>query len=445
MNSYDIVIIGAGPGGYTAAERAGALGMKVLLIEKADLGGICTNWGCIPTKSLLNSAKLYAHALDGGRFGVSCEKVSFNLTEAMQWKQQTVETLRSGIAFLLKKSNVEVISGEAQVLGPNRISVEGTEYEGRYLIIAAGSSPAVPPIPGADRNIVMTSREILAIDHIPKKLTVIGGGVIGVEFASLLSTIGSEVTVLEMMPEIIPMMDAEFAKLMRREMKQINFKTGCKVEEILEDGVAYTDRKGSRSVVPSDAVLMSVGRRPNTAGLEQLGAVIDRTGIAVDEHMRTSIPNVYAGGDVNGKSLLAHSAARMADVAVAHITGKPDHMRYGAVPWAVYTLPEAAGCGITEQEAKERGYNVKSASLQMRANGRFLAEHGKRAGGLCKVVSEADTGVILGVHMLGASCSEMIFGASVFIEAELRVQDVKEIIFPHPSVSEIIKDVCFAL
>ncbi len=445
MSIYDLIVIGAGPGGYVAAERAGALGKRVLLIEKAEMGGVCTNWGCIPTKSLLNSAKHLVHAQESSKYGVHCGDVTFELSEAMAWKDEVVQTLRSGITFLMKKHNVEVVSGEAVCIDRNHVAVGETVYECTNLIIATGSSPFVPPIPGVENELVMTSKQILSIDRIPRKLAVIGGGVIGMEFGSLFSSIGSEVTVIEMMPEILPMMDGEFAKLMRREMKKITCKTSCRVEEILPDGLVYTDKKGKRQQLEADAVLLSVGRRPNTGGLKELGLDIDRTGVVVDQYMRTNLPGVYAIGDVNGRSLLAHSASRMADVAISHMFGTPQQMRYHAIPWAIYTLPEAAGCGMTEEEAKKNGHRVISASAQMRSNGRFLAEHGKRAGGLCKVVADADSRVILGIHLLGAVSSEMIHSASVIIESELRVQDVQEIVFPHPSVSEIIKDVCFQL
>jgi len=445
MSVYDLIVVGAGPGGYIAAERAGAMGKKVLLIEKADLGGVCTNWGCIPTKSLLNSAKHFAYAKESGKFGVHCREVTFDLSEAMAWKQEVIETLRSGIQFLMKKNGVEIVRGVAEFTDRSHVTVDGTVYEGKNIIIATGSSPFVPPIPGAEKELVMTSRDILAVERVPEKLVVIGGGVIGMEFSSLFSTIGSEVTVIEMMPEILPMMDGEFAKLMRREMKSVRFKTGCTVEEILDDGVVYTDAKGKRKTAAADAVLMSVGRRPNTAGLERLGLAIDRSGVTVDETMQTNLPGVYAVGDVNGRSLLAHSASRMAEVAVANMFGSGSIMRYNAIPWAVYTLPEAAGCGLTEKDAAEKGIKVTCASAQMRSNGRFLSEHGKRAGGLCKVVADAETHVILGIHLLGAVSSEIIHSAAAIIESELRVQDVREIIFPHPSVSEIIRDVCFEL
>jgi dihydrolipoamide dehydrogenase len=446
MEQYDLIVVGAGPGGYIAAERAGALGKKVLLIEKDQLGGICTNWGCIPTKSLLNSAKHYLYAKESQKMGVHCENVSFNMTEAMAWKQETIETLRSGIQFLMKSNKVEVVFGEASFTDNHHVIVNGNIYFGEYIILATGSSPAVPPIPGHDLPNVVTSNGILEVDHIPESLVVIGGGVIGIEFASFFSTVGTKVTVIEMMNEVLPMVDGEFAKLMRREMKGVDFHLGCKVEGITANGVEYVDAKGAKRTVEAALVLLSVGRRPNTKGFESLGVVVDRSGVVVDDTLRTNIPNVYAIGDVNGKSLLAHSASRMAEVVVSNLFGSSrQKMRYHAIPWAVYGIPEAAGCGLTEQDAAKKGIKVVSATTQMRSNGRFLAENGKRAAGLCKVVADASTGVILGIHLIGPYSSEIIHGAAVMMEAELRLKDVKEIVFPHPSVSEVIKDTVFAI
>ncbi|MGH0054006.1 MAG: dihydrolipoyl dehydrogenase [Sphaerochaetaceae bacterium] len=446
MDTYDLIVVGSGPGGYVAAERAGALGKKVLLIEKGQLGGVCTNRGCIPTKSLLNSAKLYHHTLDGAKFGVESASTTFSLPDAMTWKEDTVKTLRNGIEFLMKANKVETVFGEAEFVDAHHVKVADTMYEGSYLILATGSSPFVPPLPGANLGHVLTSDEILELKEVPASLVIIGGGVIGIEFASFFSMIGTKVTVIEMMDEILPMMDAEFAKLMRRELKNVDFHLGCKVEEITKDSVHYLDAKGKKQSLEAALVLMSVGRKPNIQGMEKLGLDINRRGIVVNERLQTNVANIWAIGDVNGRSLLAHSASRMAEVAVSNIFGsKQMTMRYNAIPWAVYGNPEAAGCGITEKEAKDRNIPVRSQTVQMRANGRFLAEQGKRAAGLVKVICHQESGAILGVHLLGPYSSEMIWGASALIEAELRVQDVKEIVFPHPSVSELIKDACFAL
>lgn len=445
MAQYDLIVIGSGPGGYIAAQRAGTLGKKVLLIEKEHYGGVCTNKGCIPTKSLLGSAKTYEHAKNGSLFGVDAKDIAFNLKSAMAHKQDTVETLRGGIEFLMKSAKVETVFGEAKALDAHRVEVNGTIHECSYLIIATGSSAFVPPIPGSDLPHVLTSDDILEIESLPSELVVIGGGVIGVEFASFFSMVGVKVTVIEMLDEILPMADAEFGKLARRAMKDVTFNLGCKVEKITENSVVYTDAKGERKELTAEKILMSVGRRPNIAGLEALGLKIEKGAVVVDEQMRTSLPTVYAIGDVNGKSLLAHSASRMADVAVSTIFGKGMKMRYDAIPWVVYSNPEIAGCGLTEAQAKERGYEVLVHTAQGRQSGRFLAEQGKRAPGMIKVVADKESGVILGVHLLGPYSSEIIWGVAAILEAELRIQDVKEIVFPHPSVSELLKDAVFAL
>ncbi|MCP4396000.1 MAG: FAD-dependent oxidoreductase, partial [bacterium] len=250
--------------------------------------------------------------------------------------------------------------------------------------------------------------------------------------------------VVEMMDEIVPMMDAEFAKSLRKALPKVSFHLGAKVESIGKDRVSFSTKDKQESL-QSDLILISVGRRPNVQGLETLGLDLRTQGIKVNEKMQTNLPGVYAVGDVTGESLLAHSASRMAEIAVNTMCGREDRMRYQAVPWVVYTLPEVAGCGLTEQEAESQGIQVKTASMQMRANGRFLAEYGKNSPGLCKVVVDADTNILKGVHLLGGSCSEMIYGVAAMIEAELRVQDIQEIIFPHPSVSEIIKDTLWEL
>ena len=437
---YDLIIIGAGPGGYIAAERAGARGKSVLLIEKGELGGVCLNCGCIPTKTLLNSAKIYKYKDKGEQFGVTFKNANFNLTKAMEWKRNVIETQRKGIAFLMKKYKVEVVSGEATFVDKNSVKVNDKIYQGKNIIIAVGSSPFIPPIKGVGSKRVMTSTQILEINEIPKSLTVIGGGVIGLEFASFFSSIGTEVNVIEMMPEIAPMMDNELAKTLRKALKGINFHLSLKVESI-EDNIVKFSKDGKEESVASDAILVSVGRKPNIEGLglENIGIDFSKKGINIDEKMQTNIPGIYAIGDVTGKSLLAHSASRMGEVAVNNICGDKDKMRYNAIPWVIYTLPEAAGCGLTKEEAELAGINVKTGSVLMRVNGRFLAENGPDQG-ICKVVVDADKDTIIGVHMLGAASSEIIYGAAVMIESELRGKDIKGVVFPHPTISEIIRD-----
>ncbi len=455
--SYDVIILGGGPGGYIAAERAGARGLSTLLIEERELGGVCLNEGCIPTKTLLNSAKHYLHGIELGKYGVSFENPSFDLNTAMKWKGRVVKTLVKGVAYQMKRHHVDVVKGRGRFVSANEVEVDGTVYRGGHIIIATGSSAAVPPIPGADGENVVTSREILEISQMPESLAVIGGGVIGTEFASFFSSFGIEVHIIEMMDEILPFMDTELAGMLRKEMKdRVHFHLGCKVERIDGHTVVFSSSSGAvdnphaggtrQESIQADMILMSVGRRPNVDGMgfEEIGLDFSKQGIVVNERMQTNLSGVYAVGDVTGKSLLAHSAYRMGEVAVNVLSGERDRMRYGAVPWVVYTMPEGAGVGYTEALAAEEGRKMKTASLQMRANGRFLAENAGQ-NGICKVLVDAENDTLQGVHMLGGASSEIIYGAAAMIEAELRVKDIREIIFPHPTVSEIIKDTLWEL
>jgi dihydrolipoamide dehydrogenase len=444
--SWDIIIIGAGPGGYVMAERAGHKGKKVLLVEKAHLGGVCLNWGCIPTKTLLNSAKHYMHAKEAPEFGVTANDIRFDLAKAMAWKTEVVETLRGGVGYKMKKNGVEVVKGEARLLGPRRVQVGDETFEAEHVVIATGGSPFVPPIHGVEQPHVVTSKEILDVQELPGSLVVVGGGVIGIEFASFFSSLGVKVDVIEMLDEIIPFMDREQAAAFRKSLRgKVDFHLECRVQSIDGHDVHYVDAAGQEQVLPADLVLMSVGRAPNVDGMgfEAAGLDFDRNGIRTDEQQRTNLPGVFAIGDVTGKSQLAHSASRMGEVALNTILGKADRFRTSAVPWAVYSFPEIAGCGLTESEAKDAGHAVETATLPMIMSGRFLAENGKRGAGSVKVVKDADTDVLLGVHMFGGISSEIIWGVAAMIEAELRVQDIQEIIFPHPTAGEVIRDAMF--
>ncbi len=443
---YDLMILGAGPGGYVAAERAGALGMKVLIVEKAHLGGVCLNEGCIPSKTFLNSAKHYANALHAQTFGVKVSGVEFDMAAVYERKEKVVKMLRAGVAYQMKRHHVDVVEGEGAIVGKSRIKVGDATFTGKNILIATGSSAIRIPIPGADLPHVMTSREMLQITQLPKRLVVIGGGVIGMELACFCHDVGVDVTVIEMLPEIIPNFDDDIASTLRKALGGITCHLGAKVEGIEKDKVIFS-KDGKQQSVPADMVLMSVGRSPNTRGigLESIGVDVARQGIRVDDQMRTNIPGVYAIGDVTGRMQLAHTASRMGEVAVNTIAGKPDRMRWKAVPWVVYTHPEVAGVGLTEREAAEAGRKVTVGKLPLKASGRFLAENDSRAPGFCKVLVDADTQVLLGVHMLGGPCGEIIYGAAAMIEAELRVQDIRDIVFPHPTVSEIVRDTVWEL
>jgi dihydrolipoamide dehydrogenase len=443
---YDLIVLGGGPAGYYSAERAGAAGLNTVLVEKANLGGVCLNEGCIPSKTILHSAKLYSQARESERFGVSADNVRFDLATVMARKQKIIETLRKGIASTLKKHTVTVVEGEGVIAGREgtafRVSVGDRTLEGERLLLCTGSEAIRIPIPGADKPHVYTNREILAVDTVPEKLVVIGGGVIGLELATFFAEVGSAVTVVEMLPAIGGPIDTEIGGTLRKELtkKGITFRLEARVTAI-GDGSVSCEAGGASEEIPADIVLMSVGRRPVTTGigLETLNVHTERGAIVVDEKGRTNIPGVWAAGDVNGRSMLAHTAYREGDVCVGDMTGGKQVTRYHAIPGVIYTHPEVAMVGLTEAEAAEAGIATLTAKLPMSYNGRYLAESdGER--GICKVVVDKQYGTLLGVHIIGGHCSEMIYGAAALIEDELRVQDIQEIVFPHPTISEIIRD-----
>ena len=441
---YDLGIIGAGPAGYVAAKKAGGEGLKVLLVEGKKLGGVCLNEGCVPSKTLLQAAKTYHHALHGETFGVEVSDVRFNFEKANAHKTKVMDGMRDGIAGLMKKRKVEVLFGEATLGEGRKITVEGETHEADNILICTGSSPTRPPIPGVDGDNVLDSTGILQLEQLPKSLVVVGGGVIGCEFACLFGSVGVPVTVLEALPEICPTLDPDLAKILRSELakKNVTFHLGAKVEEISQSEVKFSVNDESQAA-QGERVLVATGRRPNVAnlGLEELRVDYDeRGGIKVDERCATNVPGVWAAGDVTGRAQLAHAASRMAEVVVHNITGRKDHMRYDTIPSVVYTSPEVAVVGLTKEQAIERGLKVTTGKIPMSVNARYLAEHpGER--GLCKVVIEEGTRRLLGVHMIGGACSEMIFGAATMLETELREEEIDEIVFPHPTASEVIKDV----
>ena len=445
---YDLAIIGAGPAGYVAAKKAGGAGLKVLLVEGKKLGGVCLNEGCVPSKTLLQAAKTYHHALHGEAFGVEVSDVRFNFEKANAHKTKVMDGMREGIAGLMKKRKVEVVFGKATLSEGRKVTVEGETHEADNILICTGSSPTHPPIPGIDGDNVVDSTGILELEQLPKSLVVVGGGVIGCEFACFFGSVGVPVTVLEALPEICPTLDPDLAKILRSELakKNITFHVGAKVEEISGSEVKYSVN-GESQVAEANLVLVATGRRPNVAnlGLDDLRVDYDeRGGIKVDDRCATNVPGVWAAGDVTGRAWLAHAASRMAEVVVHNITGREDRMRYDTIPSVVYTNPEVAVVGLTKEQAEERGLKVTTGKIPMSINARYLAEHpGER--GLCKVVIEEGTRRLLGVHLIGGACSEMIFGAAAMLETELREEEIDEIIFPHPTTSEVMKDVFMAV
>ena len=439
---YDLIVIGAGPGGYVAAERAGAKGKKVLLIEKGELGGVCLNCGCVPSKTLLNSSKVYHYATHGEVYGVKSENVEFDLGVVMARKRNVIETLRKGIAGLMKMNKVTVVSGEAKLVSRSEVKVGDEVYQGENILIAVGSSPAKPPIPGIDNDCVYDSTRLLDVEELPESLVVVGGGVIGCEFACFFGTLGVPVTVIEMLPEICPAVDAEIAKMLRQGLGKhnIKFHLGARVESIGDGEVTFSAKDKSQTIKASH-VLVATGRVCNVdgLGLDDVKVDYDRRGIKVDDRCATNVPGIWAIGDVTGKQWLAHSASRMGEVVVHNICGRADRMRYNAIPGVIYTMPEVGTVGLTEAQAKEQGIPVKTGKMPLTASGRFLAEN-ERGRGVCKVVVNAESNALLGVHIIGGACSEMVFGAAAMIEGEMRVEEIEDIVFPHPTVSEMIRE-----
>ncbi len=451
--TYDLIVLGGGPAGYLASERAGHAGLSVLCIEKRSVGGVCLNEGCIPTKTLLYSAKLYDGALHGEKYGVTASGLSIDHAKVVARKDKVVKTLVSGVKATLKASHVTLVESEGVITGRNAegytVSANGETYTGKRLLIATGSSPAVPPIPGLKEGLasgfVMTNRETLDLAQAPKKLVVIGGGVIGLEMASYFNSIGTEVTVIEMLDHIAGENDPDLVKLLQKgyEKKGMTFHLNARVTEVKTDSVVY-EKDGKTETVSADKVLLSIGRRANTQGigLETINVLTERGAIVTDTHMKTNIPGVYAAGDVNGKSMLAHTAYREAEVAVNHMLGKKDMMRYSAIPSVLYTNPELSSVGETEYTAKKKGMDVDVVKIPMRFSGRYLAEN-EGGDGICKLVINKQHRTIVGAQALSNYSSEFIVACGTFIELELTLEDIKQIVFPHPTVCEIIREAVF--
>ena len=452
MNTmYDIAIIGGGPSGYVAAEKAGKNGLKTILFEKKDLGGVCLNEGCIPTKTLLYSAKLYDNARKSEKYGVRVEGTELDYKKMSDHKTKVIRKLVAGVGLKMKNAGVEVVKAEAMIEGSTdegtiRITAGETTYETKNLLICTGSETFIPPIAGLDMNTneaLVTNRELLALKEAPASLVVIGGGVIGMEFASLYNSIGAEVHIVEMMPEILGAMDSEISAMLRAQYtkKGVHFHLSCKVTRVECNSVTFVDAEGAEHTVEGEKILVSVGRRPNTQGfgLETLGVALERGGIKVDEQMRTNVEGVYAAGDVTGFSLLAHTASREGEVVINNLCGHPDAMHYNAIPGIVYTNPEVAGVGLTEAQAQQQGIDYECRKLPMAYSGRFVAEN-EGSEGLCKVVVDKVTSRVLGVHMLGNPCSEIIGSACIAIERGMTIGDLEHVVLPHPTVTEILKE-----
>jgi len=447
-NVHNLIILGGGPAGYFAAERAADAGLRALLLEERALGGVCLNEGCIPTKAFLYSAKLAASARHSAEFGVFAENISIDHKKVLDRKNKIVQKLVGGVASTLKQKQVDAIRAKGVITGrtDNGFAVEanGETYESERLLICTGSEVIMPKIDGLDKAIengfVVTSRECLDLDTVPERLVIVGGGVIGLEIANYFAIAGSDVTVIEMLPEVGGPIDADIAANLRTNLEKlgVKFMLEAKAEGFTQEGVLVSGAEA----VSADKVLLSIGRKPRIAGsgLEILGLYIDKGALITDSRMRTNVPGVWAAGDVNGKSMLAHTAYREAAVSIGDMLGGKDTMKYNAVPQVIYTSPEAAGVGETERSAADKGYAFDKAVLPLMYSGRYMAENAS-GDGFVKAIVCKKTGRILGLHMVGTYASEIALTMAILVGSKWTAETAKKIIYPHPSVGEIIRDV----
>lgn len=453
MTETDLIIIGAGPGGYQTALKATKEGLKTILIEQAEVGGTCLNRGCIPTKCLCHAAEV-KRLMEQGTLGVRAEKVEVSWQEIIARKDAVTLSLRQSVDALLQKAGVAVVKGAAKFSRNGDIIVGEEQYRAQNIIIATGSGPKFLDIQGAHLQGVLTSDELLRIGTLPRSMAIIGGGVIGMEFADVLLSFGVEVTVIEYCKEILPPFDRDIAKRLRLHLKQrgVSFRLGCQVTKIErladeKDSISHCGarlsvsflEKGTEQSVEAEQVLMAVGRQANTYGLnlDEAGVECGAKGILTDGNMLTSRPHVYAIGDVNGKCLLAHAAERQGEMALRHILGKPREGDTGVMPAAVFTSLEAAMAGLTEEEAKEQGvkYSVHKAMYQ--ASGKALSMD--KSKGIVKILAD-DHKRVIGAHILGASASDMIHEIALLMTLGGTLQDIRKTIHAHPTLSELVRD-----
>lgn len=441
----DLLIIGGGPGGYVAAIRAAQLGMKVVLVEKDSLGGTCLNKGCIPTKAYFQNAKAIKTVQNAPEFNIKVENVQFDLKGAKERKDSIVNNLVNGVKQLLKANGVEVIEGIASFIDKTTVSVNGNNLTAKNIIIATGSEPSSLPIKGMDLDKVLNSDEILEITEVPPKLAIIGGGVIGLEYACIFNAFGSEVTVFEYMPLVLNLIDAEISKRMGVFLKKqgITVHTSTSVKEIIETDkglkILAEGKKGDLEV-EADLVLVAGGRRPKIKelNLSNIGITTENDFIKVDSNFATNVDNIYAIGDVIGGQMLAHVASEEGIVAVEKIAGVTDsRVHYHAVPSCIFTFPEIATVGLSEEEAKDKGINYKVGKFQFAANGKAMTMG--ETDGLVKVIAD-ENDVVIGMHIIGPHASDLILEGITLVKNRLRVKDIKGTIHPHPTLGEAIAE-----
>lgn len=448
----DLIIIGGGPGGYETAVEAARRGLSVTLFEGGKLGGTCLNVGCIPTKCLCRNAEVVANFKNSEEFGIDEFQFSVDFGKIMERKDSVVATLREGVAGLLKNAKVNVVSAYASFKDAATVVADGEEYTADNIIIASGSDSKSLPIPGHDLECVMDSTDMLSIDHIPESLTIIGGGVIGMEFASIFNSLGSKVTVIEFMKQILPPFDSDIAKRLKQSLskKGIDIITGAAAKSITQTEdyrilVTY-EAKGKEASVESSDLLMAVGRAPRVEGLglENAGIEFSPRGIVVDDEMRTNVPHIFAIGDVNARMMLAHVASFQGLHALNVITGKEDTINFDIVPSAVFTVPECGMVGLTEAACKEKGIKIKTGQSFFRANGKALAMG--ESEGLCKLIFDEENDMrLIGAHIMGVESADLAQQCGDFMARKSTIHDIENTIFGHPTVSEVILSACHAV
>ncbi|HYA45702.1 MAG TPA: dihydrolipoyl dehydrogenase [Acidimicrobiales bacterium] len=440
---YDLIVIGAGPGGYEAAAHAGQIGKKVALVEEKQVGGTCLNVGCIPAKAFLRSSRLYRECGEAKLFGVEIGSYRFDMPGVVKRKNRVVGTLVRGVEGLLKRSGVEVFNAHARIAGRNLVEVGGESLPTTNVLVATGSRPAKPPIPGIDGPGVLDSDSAFDLKEVPPRVAIIGGGYIGLEFATFFREVGAEVVVLEMLPQVATGCDGDISERLLQVLKRagVTFNLSCRVVGIQDGTVQYVDSSGQQGSYSADCVLNATGRLPvvDGVGLEEAGVDFNAKGVRVDRQGKTNVPWVWACGDVTGQHMLAHVATREGIVAVKAMFGQPDWVRYDAIPAVIYTHPEVASAGRTEEELKAAGIAYKKSMVPMAVAGRFLIENEKGTG-FVKVLAGAKYGEILGAHAMGDSASEFIVTAAALIEAGFSTARAGQVVFPHPTVSEALRE-----
>ncbi len=435
----DLIVIGGGPGGYEAAAQAGRMGKTVALIEKEQLGGTCLNVGCIPAKTFLRSSRLFQECREAAAYGVRVSAPQFDMPTVVERKNRIVATLGKGVQNILRRAGVEVIRGHACLASRGVVQVDGSRYEAANILLATGSRPAKPPIPGISSEYTLDSSTVFALQRVPESIAIIGGGYIGLEFACFFGEIGTSVTVIEMLPQIATGVDGEIAArlLHTLQRKGIAFHLSATVLRVEGRTVHFANTDGKQLTITTDYILNATGRTPvvDNLGLENVGIDFSSTGIKTSEQGKTNIPGIWACGDVTGRRMLAHAATREGIVAVNNMFGKKDRVRYHALPAVIYTHPEVAMVGSTEEELKNAGIDYRKSVVPMAVAGRFLIEN-EGGTGLVKVLCGARYGEVLGVHAIGDASSEFIVAAAAMVETEMRASTAAEIVFPHPTVSE---------